>query len=306
VTWAPITMRWPEQATQWMGDLAGAQDLAGAELGNSSQRLDSIAGMATTTPSPVGAAAAAAGAAGRAALAGQLADAPACLAITPFQPGIGQGQGNQRYLSAPNLVQLLAGKLMDNDPSRPAGSQCALVVMFLGTRYDQFAAALARFNALMPIPALQKAERRAGQLARLEAEKWDMPVATTMPSFAPLPLHKCTVTLAAQQAMSGQLAALEAYGADRAPMADLAELAGKKAGQQAAKAQQLQELKQSLAGGTADTSMRARFLGPGDAGVLRTALLEGDTPGHEWVLSAGLLLVGSPAGLSFVKELVGL
>mgnify|MGYP000473365631 CR=1 FL=1 len=39
---------------------------------------------------------------------------------------------------------------------------------------------------------------------------------------------------------------------------------------------------------------------------LRNALLEGEAPGHEWVLSAGVMLVGSQPGLSFVRELVGL
>ncbi|SER21808.1 hypothetical protein SAMN05216600_11827 [Pseudomonas cuatrocienegasensis] len=52
--------------------------------------------------------------------------------------------------------------------------------------------------------------------------------------------------------------------------------------------------------------MRARLIGPGDPFELRTALIEGDAPGHEWVLSAGVVLVGSLDGLSFVRELVGL
>jgi hypothetical protein len=35
-------------------------------------------------------------------------------------------------------------------------------------------------------------------------------------------------------------------------------------------------------------------------------LLAGDAPGHEWIQCAGVLLVGSKEGLSFVRELVGL
>lgn len=61
-----------------------------------------------------------------------------------------------------------------------------------------------------------------------------------------------------------------------------------------------------LAGGNADHSMRARILGPGEPHELRAALLQGEAPGHEWVLCAGVLLVGSLDGLSFVRELVGL
>ncbi|NBF13596.1 hypothetical protein GV818_33705, partial [Pseudomonas sp. Fl4BN1] len=76
--------------------------------------------------------------------------------------------------------------------------------------------------------------------------------------------------------------------------------------QQKGRDQQLDDLKALLAGGNADHSMRARLLGPGGPGDLRRALLEGEAPGHEWVLCAGVLLVGSLEGLSFVRELVGL
>jgi hypothetical protein len=68
----------------------------------------------------------------------------------------------------------------------------------------------------------------------------------------------------------------------------------------------LSDLKNLLAGGNPDISMRARLIGPGNTSELRRQLLSGDAPGHEWVQCAGLLLVGCKAGLSFVQELVGL
>ncbi|NBF05302.1 hypothetical protein GV819_23720 [Pseudomonas sp. Fl5BN2] len=300
-------MRWPEQATQWMGELSAAKDLAGGELASTAQRLAGLDGMASTNPGPVGAAAAGAIAAGRAALAGQMGDAPACLAVTPFQSGIGQGRGHQRFLSAPNLLQQLADKLTDaGDGGLPIGPQYALSILFLGTRYDQLADTLARFNALLPIPDLVRTERRARHLAQLETEKWVMPQAGPLPRWQSLPLERCTVVKAAKQSMAGQIAVLESYAADSSPMGDLAALAGRKAAQQQGRDQQLNDLKALLAGGNADHSMRARILGPGNTTELRRSLLEGDAPGHEWVLSAGVLLVGSHQGLSFVRELVGL
>ena len=42
MTWAPITMRWPAQATQWMGDLEAAQALA--HLGTELQQLEGEGG----------------------------------------------------------------------------------------------------------------------------------------------------------------------------------------------------------------------------------------------------------------------
>lgn len=298
--WSPVAMRWPAQATTWMDDLAHAKTLAGGELVSTAKRLVELDGLATTNPGPVGPAAKAAVEAGRVAMAGQMGQAPACLVITPFQSGVGQGRGYQRFLSAPNLLQLLADKLLDGSGGY------ALALMFLTTHYDQLANALARFNALIPIPELQRTERRARYLSRLEAEKWELPTAAAMPSWGTLPLERCTITQAAKRSLSGQLAALESYTADSSPLADLSALTARKVGQAAARDQQLKDLQDQLANPSPDTAMVARLIGPGNGGELRQQLLSGAAPGHEWVLCAGLLLVGPKEGLSFVQELVGL
>jgi hypothetical protein len=307
MTWAPVTMRWPALATQWMDGLTAAKNLAGGELASTAQRLAGLDGLANTSPGPVGDAAKGAIAAGRAALAEQLGEVPACLVVTPFQSGIGQGKGYQRFLSAPNALEHLAKKLEDvTDTGRPAGPQYALSILFLGTRSEQLASALSRFNALLPIGDLVRAERRAQHLVKLESEKWEIPGAGPLPRWQTLPLERCTVVKAAKQSMAGQLAVLEGYAADSSPLGDLATLAARKSAQQQGRDQQLTDLKELLAGGNPDISMRARLIGPGTASELRRDLLSGDAPGHEWVQCAGLLLVGSKQGLSFVQELVGL
>lgn len=107
MTWAPVTMRWPEQATAWIGDLSAAKDLAGHELASTAQRLAGLNGLVSTNLGPVGNAAQGAIAAGRAALAAQLGETPACLAVTLFQGSVGQGTGHNRFLSAPNLLEHL-------------------------------------------------------------------------------------------------------------------------------------------------------------------------------------------------------
>lgn len=307
MTWSPVAMRWPAEATRWMSQLDAAKALAGTELASTGQRLAGLEGMATTNPGPVGPAAQGAIEAGRQALADQLGEAPACLVVTPFHHGIGQGRGYQRFLSAPNLLQALANKLTDaTDTGRPQGEQHALCLLFLGTRYDQMATALGRFNALMPVPELVRAQRRAEHLAKLETDKWLIPQAGALPRWEALPLERCSVLKTAQQSIAGQIAVLESYAADSSPMGDLAALAGRKAAQQQARDKQLADLQQLLAGGQADSSIRARMLGPGNNVELRRTLLEGDAPGHEWVMSTGVVLVGSQKGLSFVREMVGL
>ncbi len=176
MTWSPVTMRWPEQATQWMGGLSAAKDLATGELASTAQRLAGLSGLANTNPGPVGDAAKGAIEAGRTALAEQLGQVPSCLVVTPFQSGIGQGKGYQRYLSAPNVLEHLAKKLEDaTDAGRPVGPQYALSILFLGTRLEQLASGLSRFNALLPIGDLVRTERRAQHLMNLETEKWEIP-----------------------------------------------------------------------------------------------------------------------------------
>ncbi|MCG8295788.1 hypothetical protein [Pseudomonas entomophila] len=307
MTWSPVVMRWPIEATRWMGQLDAAKALASSELTVTANRLASLKGLATTNPGPVAAAAQDGITIGRKALAEQLGEVPACLVVTPFQNGIAQGRGYQRFLSAPNLLQQLANKLTDaTDDGSPQGEQHALCMLFLATRVDQLAAGLSRFNALMPIPELVRAQRRAEHLARLETEKWQIPQATALPRWEALPLERCTVLKAAQQSLAGQIAVLESYAADSSPMSDLAGLAARKADQQQVRDQRLADLRQLLEGGQADSSVRTRLFGPGNTTQLRRMLLEGDAPGHEWVMSAGVILVGSAKGLSFVREMVGL
>lgn len=306
MTWNPVTMRWPSQTTSWLADLEEAKAMAGGELTSAGDRVTALQGMATTNPGPVGEAAAAAVAAGRSAMSEALGEVPAALVVTPFQSGVGQGRGLQRYLSAPNLLQHLATKLQDvTDTNRPGGEQYALVVMFVGTRYDHFAATLSRFNTVLPLPDLKRAQNRAGRLSELETAKWELPTAGMLPRWGELPLEQSTITRAASQVMSGQLAALESF-ASSSPLADLQALASRKAQRSAAKDQALANLKAMFDGAQADVTMTARLIGPGNAAELRRDLLTGQAPGHEWPLSAGVMLVGSLKGLSFVRELVGL
>lgn len=306
MTWTPVTMRWPSQSTTWLADLEEAKTLAGAELANAGQRMAELKDLATTAPSGVGELAAEAVAAGRNALIEALGEVPRALVVTPFQSGVGQGRGLQRYLSAPNLVQHLATKLEDvTDANRPADAQYALVVLFVGTRYDHFATSLSRFNAVLPLPDLKRAQNRARRLSELETAKWELPTAGTLPRWGELPLEQSTITRAASQAMSSQLAALESF-APSSPLSDLQALASRKAQRSSAKDQELANLKAMFDDSTAEVTMTARMIGPGGAGDLRRELLASEGPGHEWPLAAGVMLVGSLKGLSFVRELVGL
>lgn len=307
MSWAPVTLRWPAQATQWVNALGPAKAMAGTELTGTTKRLASLGGLATTKPGPVGPAAKAAVEAGRVAMTEQMGQALTCLVITPFQSGVGQGRGYQRFLSAPNLLALLGDKLLDGSLERQAGiDRYALAIIFRATHYKQLAETLSRFNALLPVPELVRSEKRARYLSRLEAEKWLLPSAPSLPPWGTLPLEHCTISKAAKQSLSGQLAGLESYTTGSSPLAELSALAARKATQAAARDQQLKNLQDQLANPNQDAAMVARLVGPGHYAKIRNDLLTGNAPGHEWVLCAGLILLGSKEGLSFVQELVGL
>lgn len=310
MSWMPVSLQWPTEATSWMDGLQEAKTMAALEVEQTGQRLADLAGQVTTDLGQLGDLAKSAAAAGREALSSQFSEIPRCITVTPFQAGVGDGQGYQRALSAPSVVQRLADKLQDGtDPNRPDGAeQYALVVMFLGTQYDGMSSLLGKFNALLPISDLQRAERRAANLVQLETDKWVIPAAGDQPRWFAAPLERCTVLREAQQAFNGQLASLEAYAANSSPLSDLAELAQRKAAQVQEQAGRLTALQQLLASGTDNAGLQARLIGPGDMTELRKQLLQQDesSPGHEWVMSAGVMFVGSLQGLSFVREMMGL
>ncbi|WP_342653511.1 hypothetical protein [Pseudomonas sp. F3-2] len=308
MSWTSLAIRWPEQATGWMDLLKDAKDAARGNLLETGLRLSGLDGLATTDPSTIGEVVKNVVASGRAALDAQFGEIPKCIVVTPFQSGVGQGSGYQRFLSAPNVLQHLAAKLDDaTDAARPQGEQYALVLLFLGTGFDVMANALSKFNALLPIADLQRAERRARNLVKLESEKLQIQTAGMQPQWADMPLESCTVVKTATQSFNGQLAMMESYASDSSPLADLASLAQRKAQQAVDQDQRLTDLKALLENGDDQPTVQARLIGPGDTAELRKQLLEGDdAPGHEWVLSSGLMLVGSKAGLSFVQELIGL
>jgi hypothetical protein len=302
MTWSSLTLTWPAQSTEWLAALNGPLSQAATELDAAAGRIDELAGSAGTDPNPVGAAAAGAITGGRQGLAGLLAEVKA-LVINPFQHG--QGSGLQQHLSAPNLLQLMAGQLTaGGDPHRPIGRQHGLAVLVLSTELGQLAQTLAVLNAVLPLPSLQRTERRAGQLARLEGEKWLMPASDTAPKWRAQGLLRSTWPRQAQQAMSAQLAALEGYAADTNPTAELAALADRKAARMQAQAQQLADLRAATAGG--GSTLRALWLGEGDPAELRDVLLDSDAPGHEWGLCAGVLLTGPQPAMNYLKELFGL
>ena len=84
MTWLPVSMQWPEEATSWMSNLDAAKDMAVSDLQGTQQRLGSLADQVTTDLGKIGDLAKNAAAIGREALSGQFGEVPRCITVTPF------------------------------------------------------------------------------------------------------------------------------------------------------------------------------------------------------------------------------
>lgn len=135
-------------------------------MASTAKRLADLNGKTTINPEPVGDAAQGAIAAGRAALADQMGEAPACLVMTPLQRGVSQGRGYQRFLSAPNLFSA---------PGRQAGG-CQ--------RHWQARRPLARAVPAVTGHLFRSVGRQPGAPQRFAADAW--PGANRAASAAPV------------------------------------------------------------------------------------------------------------------------
>ncbi|UNP88156.1 hypothetical protein MNZ22_16110 [Aeromonas encheleia] len=216
-----------------------------------------------------------------------------CLTVTPYQHGVGQLQGTQHHLSAPNAVAALAAKLQDGaDPRLPSGQQHALAWLVTGNSAEDLARQLAPLCALLPLPEW------CATLRRLTASNDAMhqPTAARVPRWrAGEPL--CWAPLRPARAVLGaELAQLESLARDsQNPIDKLLGLAVRHAAHLDALATALAEL------GTLSGTLWY-WQGQGDAASLATQLGQSMPPDHSMSMTVGALLL-SPSPLTFWQEL---
>jgi len=216
-----------------------------------------------------------------------------CLTVTPYQHGVGQRQGNQHHLSAPNAVAALAAKLQDGaDPRLPGGQQHALAWLVTGNSAEDLARQLTPLCALLPLPEW------CATLRRLTASNDTMhqPTAARVPRWrADEPL--CWAPLRpARLALGAELSQLESLARDsQNPIDKLQGLAGRRTARLDALAAALTELGR-LSGEL------WHWQGQGDAASLATQLGQSTPPDHSISMTVGALLL-SPSPLTFWQEL---
>ncbi|WP_239104633.1 hypothetical protein [Aeromonas jandaei] len=216
-----------------------------------------------------------------------------CLTVTPNQHGVGQHQGNQYSLAAPNAVATLAAKLQDGaDPLLPTGNLYAIAWLVTGNSETALADALAPLCAILQLPEWCAA------LRRLTAHNDAM----SKPTAAKVPRWKADEPLVwdplrqARSLIGAELAQLEslAQGATT-PIAKLTILAERRA-------TKLAELEKALDQLATISGQLWHWQAQGDVASLAAQLGQSSPPDHSHSMTVGALLL-SPSPLTFWQEL---
>ncbi|WP_338882100.1 hypothetical protein [Aeromonas hydrophila] len=291
MTWHQGHLVWPASAGALHGAANGVtRQLPGAQSA-AVNRLQGLAGRAQYRPHPLSEAAAAL--AGLRSELDRLLVTGRCLTVTPYQHGVGQHQGNQYSLAAPNAVATLAAKLQDGaDPLLPTGQLHAIVWLVTGNSAEALARALATLCAVLPLPEW------CATLRRLTANNDIM----SQPTAAKVPRWKADEPLSwdplrpARLALGAELAQLESLAqGGTTPIAKLAALAARREERLAEMAQALNQL-------ATISGQLWHWQGQGEAASLAAQLGQSSPPDHSHSMTVGALLL-SPSPLTFWQEL---
>ncbi|MDO2435121.1 hypothetical protein Q2T43_02740 [Aeromonas veronii] len=291
MSWTQSSLNWPASteaihtsASGVLGQLPDSQ--AGAVA-----RLQVLAPIAQYRPTPISQASTAL--AGLRAELDRLLVTGRCLTVSPYQHGVGQHQGNQYSLAAPNAVATLAAKLQDGaDQLLPTGQLHAIAWLVTGNSETALADALAPLCAIQPLPEWCAA------LRRLTASNDAM----SKPTAAKVPRWKADEPLvwdplrSARSLLGAEIAQLESLAqGTTTPIAKLAALAERRAAK-------LEELQQALGKLAAISGQLWHWQGQGDATSIAAKLGQSSPPDHSYSMTVGALLL-SPSPLTFWQEL---
>lgn len=291
MSWSQGPLRWPASAGGLHTSAQGVLSQLPATQDSAMIRLQGLAGRAQYRPHPLSEAATAL--AGLRAELDRLLVTGRCLTVTPYQHGVGQQQGQQFSLAAPNAVTTLAAKLQDGaDPLLPSGQLHALAWLVTGNSAEDMAKQLAILCALLPLPEWCATLRRL----RANNDTMSQPTAAKVPRWrADEPLSWAPLR-PTRLALGAELAQLESLARDsQTPIDKLQALATRRTAR-------LDALAKALAQLAALSGTLWHWQGQGDAASLATQLGQSAPPDHSQSMTVGALLL-SPSPLTFWQEL---
>lgn len=291
MSWSQGSLRWPASAASMHRAAQGVLGQLPAALDAASDRLQELAPKAHYRRHPLSEAAE-----GRVHLRAELDHllvTGRCLTVTPFQHGVGQLQGGQYSLAAPNAVATLAAKLQDGaDPLLPSGPHHAMAWLVTGNSTEALAQQLAPLCTLLPLPEWCAALRRLTANNDLMSQ----PTAAKVPRWrADEPLSYAPLRRA-RGSLGTELAQLESLARDsQTPIAKLQGLAGRRAAR-------LDELNAALTALSRMSGQLWHWQGQGETASLAAQLQDSSPPDHRMSMTIAALLL-SPSPLTFWQEL---
>nr|VFK16734.1 MAG: hypothetical protein BECKLFY1418C_GA0070996_102545 [Candidatus Kentron sp. LFY] len=288
MTWQTIALRPPATATAFEGAFDGLKDAASMGIGDARTRLENLV-EPPRVPSP----GAGAGAVGMPELGGD----GHLIVIHPYQLESRHGAEYRPSLSFPNAATAAAGKIS----AIQASSLDILAIAITGSRLDQWAASLATFTGVFPIPELLRVRRRAEAMLTIEKDKFTRPPPRKSPDAIGISLQHLPVLQDMNAALRARCALSRGYRMENLSAAGhIAGLLTKKQAHLDDLSQRWTNLTTALHGGAG----LVRRLQGGPASAARA--LTDNTPGHEYSMTALLILAGPPGGMTALFEMFGL
>ncbi|MFM5616145.1 hypothetical protein ACET7O_09370 [Aeromonas veronii] len=291
MSWTQGTLHWPASTEAIHTRVSGVLGQLPDSQARAVARLQALTPRAQYRPTPISQAAATL--AGLRAELERLLVTGRCLTVSPYQHGVGQHQGNQYSLSAPNAVATLAAKLQDGaDPLLPTGQLHAIAWLVTGNSETALANALTPLCAILPLPEWCAA------LRRLTANNDAM----SKPTAAKVPRWKADEPLvwdplrSARSLLGAEIAQLESLAqGTTTPITKLATMAERRA-------DKLAELENALNQLASISGQLWHWQAQGDAASLAAQLGQSSPPDHSHSMTVGALLL-SPSPLTFWQEL---
>lgn len=220
------------------------------------------------------------------------------VSVHPWLINVGEGEGVNMLLSAPNAMRALADTL--NDSALPNINYDALILLFDASNPNQLAASLTVFNQVFKMPDLLRVERRAQQIATLDDTKLTLPTVDNKSQWVRQRAQQYQAIAATSRTVNPILALSTSAASDVDPLEELTKLINKKQ-------QRINDMQ------AAHTQISSKFTGDGGnvmrlsgaKDVIAHALREPCGFGHDRSTCAATMFLSEPSGLTLLTEFLG-
>ncbi len=312
MSWKPITLTIPAEVltlSQAMSGYATAADSALAIAETASALLEN---SYVPIPDPASAVAAAALIQVQGLLENLEAVAGYSMALHPYQPTVGVGQGLMKSLSFPQILDRFSSEILNQgDVGRPAfdsGTSVEMITIVVGHASPALLLALLEiFTDFLNIKEFKLAARRIAQALDLEKTKKNRFKGSGYPDWDSTSLTDMDFIKSFTSLLKEQVGTLEAYSqSESKAFSELSGIISKKRTKVAKLKDQLDSLVASLSS-TASDGIKAIYLQEQGSVALANAMTtQVGQPGAEVGFCAGFSIVAPAPGLTFIKEMLGL